>query len=133
MFVKGYFCTTFKLSKGKGMIVMAETVTYRPRMGKNKLQEMVERLHYKLNRFIDDAVAEKLRRELQTDGKAQKLAEDISKLVYEHNGWKFSAPEHGLEKEILKRAHRMKTGKVKSYRYKGSVRDMLGEMKKEKK
>ena len=115
------------------MIAMAETVTYRPRMGKMKLQEAVVKLHYKLNRFIDDAVAEKLRRELQTDGKAKKLTEDLSKVVYEHFGWKFSAPSEGKEKEILKKAHEMKTGKVKSYRYNGSVREMLNEMKKDKK
>jgi hypothetical protein len=57
--------------------------------------------------------------------KADVLLQKLSKVVYEHHGWKFHEVSPKLKKEINRRAKAVETGKVKAARWKGSVDDLL--------
>jgi hypothetical protein len=95
---------------------MSDTVTFRPSIKKEELQTLVKRMHYNLNRFIDEAVKEKLVRESQPRGEAEILSEEIGKVVFEHMGWKFAAPTGEALKQLKKSVNQKALGKLKRYK-----------------
>jgi hypothetical protein len=109
---------------------MRPVFSYRPSIQRETLEQIIlKRLHYKkLNRFIDEAVKEKIQREMPSPGKgnADALVRKLSKVVYEHNGWKFDEVTPKLKKEIDRRAKAVETGKAKAVRWTGSIDDLLG-------
>jgi hypothetical protein len=104
---------------------MKETITYRPSVQPEKLTSIiVKKLHYpKVNRFIDEAVKEKIARETSMvyDAKTDGLIQKLSKVVYEHHGWKFHEVSVRMKKEIDGKAKAVESGKVKARRWKGSI------------
>ena len=71
---------------------MSTTYTYRPKMFKvEELVGFAKKKHTNLNRFIEDALREKIARE--RSGKAQVLADKITKVVVEHMGLKLTRPD----------------------------------------
>ena len=104
---------------------MKETITYRPSVEPEKLTSIiVKKLHYqKVNRFIDEAVREKIARETAAvyDAKTDGLIQKLSKVVYEHHGWKFHEVSAKMKKEIDKKAKAVESGKVKGRRWNGSI------------
>ena len=105
------------------MILMSDTVTYRPTIDKGTLQKLAKRFHYNLNRFIDDAVKEKIIRERKTKG-IDKLSDAISKAVYEHMNWKVYTPSKKLDKELNKEIKDIKGGKAKYKTFTGKINDL---------
>jgi hypothetical protein len=110
-------------TKEKAMNARA-TILYRPSMGRDKLEEIVlKKLHYKsVNRFIDEAVTEKLIRKLVATNDPE-LTQLISKLVkesYKHKGRKFLKPSKEVTRKINEKAKPYEEGKVKTTRWKGS-------------
>jgi len=95
---------------------MSDTVTFRPSIKKEDLQTLVKRMHYNLNRFIDEAVKEKIVRESSPRGEVEKLSEEIGKVVFEHMGWKFSAPKGETLKRLKKSVDLKAAGKLKRYK-----------------
>jgi hypothetical protein len=104
---------------------MKETITYRPSVEPGKLASIiVKKLHYpKINRFIDEAVKEKIARETAAvyDAKTDMLVQNLSKVVYEHHGWKFHEVGAKMKKQIDRKAKPIETGKTKSHKWKGTV------------
>lgn len=90
---------------------MAEVISYRPRIGKQKLEQLVkDKLHYKnLNQFIDHAVNKTLDEEMGANPLAKKIAREVEKAVYKYVPLKFTQPtaEEGKRIEAaVKRADR---------------------------
>lgn len=106
-------------------MTMAQTYTYRPKLFKvTDLLKIAKQHHTNLNRFIEDALAEKLLRE--KDGKAQVLADKVTKVVVEHMGLKLTKPDVKTAAKIKKDiAKAKKTGRwisdreLRPYAYKG--------------
>jgi len=71
---------------------MSTTYTYRPKMFKvEELVDLAKKKHTNLNRYIEDALREKIARE--KGGKAQVLADKITRVVVEHMGLKLTKPD----------------------------------------
>jgi hypothetical protein len=104
---------------------MKETITYRPSVQPEELSSIiVNQLHYpKVNRFIDEAVKEKIARETAAacNVKADALIQKLSKVVYEHHGWQFHEVNAKMKREIDRKAKKIESGKAKAIRWKGSV------------
>jgi hypothetical protein len=81
---------------------MAEVISYRPRIGKQKLERLVKtRLHYKnLNQFIDHAVNKTLDEEMGSNPLAKKIAREVEKAVYKYMPLKFTKPTPAEAKGI---------------------------------
>ena len=93
---------------------MESVISYRPTLGKQKLEKLVKvRLHYKnLNQFIDHAVNKTLTEEMNDNPIAKKIALEVEKAVYKYVPLKFMKPTHKEAREIeaaVKRAD--KSGK----------------------
>lgn len=73
---------------------MEGVISYRPRMGKRKLESLVKaKLHYKsINQFIDHAVAKALREEFGQHPLAQRIADIVYKAVADHAPLQFVKP-----------------------------------------
>ena len=108
-------------------------ISYRPSIERDKLEDLVlKKLHYKaVNRFIDEAVKEKLNRELVTtsDPEMTRLIGKLTEVIYEHKGWKFLKPSKEVTKKINEKAKPYEEGKVKATRWKGSFDKTFGEKK----
>lgn len=108
---------------------MRAVLSYRPSIKRDDLEQIVlKKLHYKkMNRFIDEAVKEKIQREIPSkhNGDAQALIQKLTKVIHEHHGWKFHEVSPKLKKEINRRAKAVETGKTKAIRWKGSIGDLL--------
>ena len=89
---------------------MSTTYTYRPRMFKvEELVDFAKKKHTNLNRFIEDALREKIARE--RGGKALVLADKITKVVVKHMGLKLTRPDAKTAAKIDKAVqHAEKTG-----------------------
>lgn len=93
---------------------MAQVLPYRPSIEKEKLLEIiVKKLKYKMNRFIDDAVKEKIVRETVQENEIEKLGLDIGKFLYERNNWKIYAPGSKLNRELDEARKKAKSGKTR--------------------
>ncbi len=79
-------------------------VSYRPRMGKSKLEHIVKnKLHYKnVNQFIDHAVTKTLQEEFGHHPLAKKISDLVYRVVAEHSELKFSKPTMSEAEEIEK-------------------------------
>lgn len=89
---------------------MSTTYTYRPKLFKvEELVGLAKKNHTNLNRFIEDALREKIARE--RGGKAQVLADKITKVVVEHMGLKLTKPDAKTAGKIDRAVkHAEKTG-----------------------
>lgn len=96
--------------------IMEGVISYRPKLGKNKLKKLaIQRLHYRnINQFIDHAVSKALRDELGTNPKAQKMVEEVVETIYRHMPLKFVKPTPKEASEIRAKAGEVLSGKVKS-------------------
>ena len=65
-----------------------------------------------MNRFIDDAVKEKIVRETIQENEIERLGMDVGKFLYERNNWKVFAPGPKLKKEMEEERKKLKSGKV---------------------
>ncbi len=105
-------------------------ISYRPSIERGELESLItKKLHYKaLNRFIDEAVKEKLNRELvvTSDPEMTRLIGKLTEVVYEHKGWKFLKPSKEVVKRINEKAKPFEEGKVKATRWKGSFDKTFG-------
>jgi len=83
---------------------MEGVISYRPRMGKSKLESLVKnKLHYKsVNQFIDHAVSKTLQEEFGDNPLAKKIADLVYKVVSEHSELKFVKPTSEEADEIEK-------------------------------
>ena len=100
-------------------------ISYRPTIDRKKLESLITRkLHYKaVNRFIDEAVREKIERDLSGSGEAKlkRLLDQVSQAVSEYKGWTMHKPSKALAREIEKKAGPMESGKTKPVAWKGSL------------
>src|ERR1700722_5756557 len=84
---------------------MEGVISYRPRMGKRKLENLVKnKLHYRtLNQFIDHAVARALQDEFGSHPLAKKIADLVYQMVADHAELRFvkPTPEEAHEIEEL--------------------------------
>jgi uncharacterized Fe-S cluster-containing protein len=82
---------------------MKDTITYRPTIEPEKLSKIIKKLHYpKVNRFIDDAVREKIKREATHPkaAKAEAMLWEIKEVLDKYKGTKFLKPSPELAREI---------------------------------
>ena|SRR5260221_5748278 len=81
---------------------MASVISYRPGLGKQKLEKLVKgKLHYKnLNQFIDHAVNKTLHEEMNENPLAKKIALEVERAVYKYVPLKFVKPTAKETKEI---------------------------------
>lgn len=81
---------------------MEAVISYRPRMGKSKLEQLVKgKLHYKsVNQFIDHAVTKTLQEEFGSHPLAKKISDAVYKIVAENAGLQFIKPSAAEAKEI---------------------------------
>ncbi len=81
---------------------MANVISYRPGIGKQKLEKLVKnKLHYKnLNQFIDHAVSKTLSEEMSSSPLAKKIAREVEKAVYKYVPLKFVKPTKEEAKDI---------------------------------
>jgi hypothetical protein len=81
---------------------MEGVISYRPRMGKRKLESLVKsKLHYKsINQFIDHAVAKALREEFGHHPLARRIADIVYKAVADHAPLQFVKPTVQESEEI---------------------------------
>ncbi len=111
---------------------MADLIAFRPRMGSARLKKIAREMDYpNVSRFIEDAILEKVQRELGAgkNSDVQKLNDEIGKLIMKHLGIRWGKPGSKLAKEIHKEAEDMRTGKVKSYKWKGSLEQLFDDAK----
>ena len=109
---------------------MKDTITYRPTIEPQKLGQIIRKLHYpKINRFIDEAVREKISREAKDPkgAKAEALLDEVMEVLDRYKGIKFLKPSPELAREIDEKADAIASGKVKGHRYKGNLREFLKE------
>jgi hypothetical protein len=83
---------------------MEGVISYRPRMGKKKLEGLVKsKLHFKsVNQFIDHAVTKTLQEEFGHHPLAKKISDLVYKVVSEHSELKFVKPSPEEVSEIEK-------------------------------
>jgi hypothetical protein len=104
-------------------------ISYRPSMGKTQFEQLVvSKLHYKVNRFLDEAVKEKLNRELviTSDPEMSRLISKVTEVILEHKGTKFLKPTEEIRRRIRAKATDLESGKVKGIRWKGSIDKTFG-------
>jgi hypothetical protein len=108
---------------------MSELIAFRPRMGVEKLKTLAKRMNYpNVSRFLEDAVLEKAHREVHSQSpEIQKLSNEIGKLILKHLGLRWAQPGSKLDKELRQEAKTIRLGKMKSYRWKGSLEKLLKE------
>ena len=81
---------------------MEGVISYRPRMGKQKLESLVKhKLHYRsINQFIDHAVARALDEEFGENPLARKIADLVYQAVVDHAPLRFVKPSPEEAREI---------------------------------
>jgi len=87
---------------------MEAVISYRPRMGKSKLEHLVkDKLHYKtVNQFIDHAVTKTLQDEFGHHPLAKKISDMVYRVVMEHAELQFAKPSAAEAREIEEIAQR---------------------------
>jgi hypothetical protein len=112
------------LPKGDFMSTRTAPIPYRPSIQREELTSLIlKKLHYKaVNRFIDEAVKEKITREMNvtSDPEMDRLISKLTEVVYEHKGWKFMKPSKAVIAKIDEKAAPIASGKVKGVKWKGS-------------
>jgi hypothetical protein len=94
---------------------MEGVITYRPSIGKKKLQEAVKKLSFEnTNQFIDFAVMNYLA--AKSDPKVGKLVAGLVEAVYKNSPLKFRKTTPKEHEEIMERVKEMKNGKLKEVR-----------------
>lgn len=89
---------------------MEGVISYRPSMGKKKLMEAVEKLHFdNTNQFIDFAVMSALMS--RDNPKVKKLMAELAGVIYQNAPLRFVKPTPREDKEIRRRFAEMKKGK----------------------
>ncbi len=89
---------------------MEGVISYRPSIGKKKLVQAVEKLHFgNTNQFIDFAVMSALAS--KDNPKVQKLIAELAAVIYRSAPLRFEKPTAREEKEIRSRYAEMKKGK----------------------
>ncbi len=70
---------------------MANVISYRPSIGKLKLERIVKnKLHYKnLNQFLEHAVSKTLSEEIGSNPVVRKITLEVEKAIYKHVPLKF--------------------------------------------
>jgi len=99
-------------------------IPYRPSIQKEELMTLIlKKLRYKaVNRFIDEAVREKINREINvtSDPEMDRLIRKLTEVIHEHKGWKFMRPSKAVLARIDQKADPIASGKVKGVKWKGS-------------
>ncbi len=92
---------------------MEGVISYRPRMGKSKLENLVKKkLHFSsVNQFIDHAVTKTLQEEFGHHPLAKKIADLVYQVVSEHSELKFVKPTPKESAEIEKIVKKTTAGK----------------------
>ena len=91
---------------------MDGVITYRPSIGKKKLQDAVKKLSFEnTNQFIDFAVMNYLA--AKSDPKVGKLVAELVEAVYKHSPLKFRKTTSKEHREIMSRVKDMKIGKLR--------------------
>ena len=94
---------------------MEGVISYRPSIGKKKLQDAVKKLSFEnTNQFIDFAVMSYLAG--NADPKIGKLMTDLVEAVYQHAPLKFRKPTLQEHQEIMEKVKQLKAGKIKGVR-----------------
>jgi sRNA-binding protein len=85
-------------------MTVADTFSYRPKSYTvDQLKKIARRRHTSLNRYIEEAVTQKVGREGLAGNPVEKLTRDIAKVVVEHLGEKLAKPAAADRKRIQKR------------------------------
>ncbi len=94
---------------------MEGVISYRPRMGKAKLKNLVvKKLRYdNINQFIDHAVGQALQAELNGDPRIRKMVAEVNEAIYKYVPLKFAKPTARESEEIKAKANRVLSGKVR--------------------
>lgn len=111
---------------------MADLIAFRPRMGVARLKKIAQKMDYpNVSRFIEDAILEKVQREVHSgkNSNFQKLNDEIGKLIMKHLGVRWTTPGSKLDKELRREAEEVRSGKAKSYRWKGSLKQLFDDAK----
>jgi hypothetical protein len=85
---------------------MANTFSYRPKnYSVEQLKKIAQKHHTNLNRYIEDAVIERIRHEQMDSVRepAEQLAQKIIKVVVEHLGVNLSKPDAVTQAKINKK------------------------------
>jgi DNA gyrase/topoisomerase IV subunit B len=92
---------------------MEGVISYRPRMGKRKLESLVKnKLHYRtLNQFIDHAVARALQEEFGSHPLAKKIADMVYQMVADQSELRLTKPTPEETREIEEIAQRALAGR----------------------
>jgi hypothetical protein len=89
---------------------MEGVISYRPSIGKKKLTEAVEKLHFdNTNQFIDFAVMSAL--VSRENPKVKKLLGELAGVIYRSAPLRFTKPTPREDKEIRRRLAEMKKGR----------------------
>ncbi|HUO58047.1 MAG TPA: hypothetical protein VMV05_07700 [bacterium] len=111
---------------------MPELIAFRPKMGVSRLKKIAQAMDYpNVSRFIEDAILEKAQRgahSTQHPG-IQKLNDDIGKLIMKHLGIRWTKLDSKLDRELRREVDEVRSGKVKSYRWKGSLEQLFEDAK----
>lgn len=111
---------------------MASMIAFRPRMGIAAVKAMAKKLRYpNMSRFIEDAILEKAQRHLEmvADPRAHKFSAEVNHALLRYLGIRLVDPQSKVGKKIHRKVEDMKTGKVKSYRWKGSLKQLFDDAK----
>jgi hypothetical protein len=101
---------------------MKETFNYRPTIEPEKISRIIKKLHYpNVNRFIDEAVREKIEREVknQLHTKSDRMLWEISEEIGWYKKITFLKPLPKLAREIDEKADAIMEGKVKGIPWTG--------------
>ena len=94
---------------------MEGVISYRPSIGKKKLQDAVKKLSFEnTNQFIDYAVMNYLA--AKSDPKVGKLVSDLVEAVYAHAPLRFRKPTPSEHREIMEKRKLIKSGRSKEIR-----------------
>lgn len=111
---------------------MANVIAFRPKMGIEVVKAMAKKLHYpNMSRFIEDAILEKAHRhlELKSDPKAQRFSQEVNQALLKYLGIRLVDPKSKHGHQLHQEAEDMRTGKVKSYKWKGSLKQLFDDAK----
>ena len=110
---------------------MSKLIAFRPKMGVTQLKAFAKMMDYpNVSRFIEDAILEKAQRaHTRHNPQLDKLNDEIGKLIMKHLGIRWTKPGSKLDKDLRKEAEAVRTGKVKSYRWKGSLDQLFDDAK----
>jgi hypothetical protein len=87
-------------------MIMANTFSFRPKnYSVVQLKKIAQKHHVNLNRYIEEAVVEKIQHEKLDSMKepAEQLAKKITRVVVEHMGVKLIKPDKATHAKIMKK------------------------------